>query len=170
MVVVFDIETTGLDPYKSKVILIGLKRGSKIIQWMIWKIKDEAEMIISAIKEILNIDETIVGYNNLKFDVPYMLKRLDILGKNNPEYWKIHYKKWFDLYQYLGNDYRSLSLWIKKAGIKQKYPHLKGRDMPIYYQNKEYDKIIKHNIDDLETCEKLFYFLKKANPELIPFE
>jgi|GEM_PF-3845427 DNA polymerase elongation subunit (family B) len=50
---------------------------------------------------------TIIGYNNLKFDVPFMLERLEILGKMKREYWGIHNKNWFDLYQFLGKDYRS---------------------------------------------------------------
>ena len=170
MVVMFDIETTGLDPHESKVILIGMKKGRRIKQWKLWEIKDEAKMILSAIKEIEKIDETIVGYNNLKFDVPFMLKRLDILGKSKPEFWKIYSKKWFDLYQYLGNDFRSLSLWIRKAGIKSRCPHIRGRHIPKFYEKKEYEKIIEHNLDDLETSEKLFRFLKEANPELLPFE
>ncbi len=170
MVVILDIETTGLNPYENKVILIGIKKGRRIKQWKIWKIKDEMKMLLSALNEIMKIDETIIGYNNLKFDVPFMLKRLEIHGQFKPELWAIYSKKWFDLYQYMGNDFRSLSLWADRAGIKKKYPELRGRDMPIYFERKEYDKIEKHNIDDLEMCEKLFKFLKKTNPELIPFE
>ncbi|MEM3449721.1 MAG: hypothetical protein QXU11_09460 [Thermoproteota archaeon] len=64
---------------------------------------DEAEIILLAIEDIRRTDETIVGYNNLKFDVPFMLKRLEILGGSGRELWKIYNKKWFDHYQYLGN-------------------------------------------------------------------
>ena len=44
-------------------------------------------MILEAIKEIEKLDpfnDTIIGYNNLKFDVPFMLERLKILGKAKP--------------------------------------------------------------------------------------
>ncbi|MEM2351453.1 MAG: ribonuclease H-like domain-containing protein [Thermoproteota archaeon] len=169
MPVAFDIETTGLDPSDCKVILIGLKVGRKIRQWKVWELKDEAKMILDALEVIWGINDTIIGYNNLKFDVPFLLERLKILEKYEPRLFKIYNKKWFDLYQYLGNDFRSLKYWLNKAGIKRKHPELDGRDMPIYFENKEYDKIIKHNRDDLTTSEKLFRYLKKLNPELLPF-
>jgi uncharacterized protein YprB with RNaseH-like and TPR domain len=170
MVVMFDVETTGLTPYEGKVTLIGIKREGRVKQWKLWEIKDEAKMIIQAIEEIMKVDETIVGYNNLKFDVPFMTERLKILGKWKQEFYEIYKKKWFDLYQYLGNDLRSLRLWLRRAGIKRDYPELDGRDMPSLFERGEYKKIEQHNIDDLNTSEKLFIFLKEKNPELLPFE
>jgi hypothetical protein len=70
----------------------------------------------------------------------------------------------------LGNDYRRLDRWLSKAGIKRAFPGIRGRDIPGFYIRKEYDKIEAHNIDDLNTSEELFKFLKAANPELIPFD
>jgi len=169
MPVSFDIETTGLDPHNCKIVLIGLKVGHKVKQWKLWKIKDEAKMILDALETILKINDTIIGYNNLKFDVPFLLERLKVLGKYEPRFFNVYNKKWFDLYQYLGNDFRSLKHWLNQAGIKRKYPELDGRNVPNYFKNKEYDKIVKHNLDDLVTSEKLFRYLKKKNPELLPF-
>jgi len=170
MVISFDIETTGLSPHENQVVLIGMKIRRKIKLWKSWEIKDEAKMILDVIQEIEKTNETIIGYNNLKFDVPFILERLRILGKYEPRYWNIHSKKWFDLYQYLGNDYRSLRHWLKQANIKRKYPELDGKNMPNYFEREDFEKIIKHNVDDLTTSEKLFKFLKKKNPQLIPFE
>jgi Predicted exonuclease len=170
MVISFDIETTGLDPYESMVIVIRMKKGKKVKQWKIWEIGDEAKMILEVVEEITKTHETIVGYNNLKFDVPFMLERLRILGKFKQEFWEMYNKKWFDLYQYLGNDRRSLNHWLSKARIKRKYPDITGRDIPILYSKKEYEKILAHNFDDLISSEKLFKFLKKINPALIPFD
>lgn len=159
--VAFDIETTGLNPYKNRIILIGLKSWDEIKQWKLWESKDEATMILDALKEIEKIEDTIIiGYNNLKFDVPFLLERLRLLGKYKPEFFNIYNKKWFDLYQYLGNDLKSLKYWLKRAGIQKKYPELEGKDVPIYFENGEYDKIEKHNIDDLETSEKLYLYFK----------
>jgi uncharacterized protein YprB with RNaseH-like and TPR domain len=61
MVIVFDIETTGLDPYENQAILIGMKRKGEIKQWKLWEMGDEAGMIMLALKEIEKTDETIVG-------------------------------------------------------------------------------------------------------------
>jgi len=170
MIVAFDIETTGLNPYEARVLLIGMKAGKKIRQWKLWEIEDEAKLILEALAELDKIEDTIIGYNNLKFDVPFMLERLKDLGKYRPEFFKFYSKKWFDLYQYLGNDYRSLDHWLHRARIKKKYPDLKGRDMPIFFEKKDFQKIVNHNIDDLTTSERMFRFLKKMNPQLIPFE
>lgn len=170
MVVAFDIETTGLNPYECKVVLIGMKMGEEIRHWKLWETSDEAKMISESLEEIIEIDGTIIGYNNLKFDVPFMLKRLDVLGNSTEKFWKVYNKKWFDLYQYLGNNYRSLNLWIDKAGIEKEHPELRGRDMPTYFETKKFEHIVDHNVDDLNTSVKLFRFLKKSNPELIPFD
>jgi uncharacterized protein YprB with RNaseH-like and TPR domain len=172
MVVVFDIETTGLDPYECEVILIGMKKSDKIKQWKVWEVGDEVKIIESAIKEIMRIpiNVTIIGYNNLKFDVPFMLERLEILGKMKREYWSIYNRKWFDLYQFLGNDYRSLKLWLQRAGIERDHPELEGKQIPYFFKCREYEKIEQHNKDDLITSEKLFMFLKERNPGLIPFD
>lgn len=170
MVIMFDIETTGLRPFDCVVTLIGLKNKGEIQHWKLWEIKDEAKMIIGAIEELRKVNETIVGYNNLKFDVPFMIERLRILGKWQQNFYEIYFKKWFDLYQYLGNDYRSLVTWLSVSEIERDHPELDGRDMPKYFEKEEYEKIEQHNNDDLNTSEKLFQFLKTKNPELIPFE
>lgn len=170
MVVAFDIETTGLNPYESKTILIGMKKKGSIRLWKLWETDDEAKMILSAIKEIERVEETILGYNNLKFDVPFLLKRLEVLGQVEPRLWEIYNKKWFDLYQYLGNDMRSLRYWLSQAGIKRKNPELEGKDMPVYFEKREFKKIEEHNMDDLNTSEVLFKFLKERNPEFLRFD
>ncbi len=170
MVVTFDIETTGPDPSEAEVLLIGIKKGRKIKQWKLWEARNEAEIILEALKEIDGTFETIVGYNNLKFDVPFMLERLRILDRYKPDFFKIYHKKWFDLYQYLGDDYRNLEHWCGQARIRKKYPDLKGKEMPLFYRKHDYQKIVNHNLDDLMTSDKLFQFLRKNNPELIPFE
>jgi uncharacterized protein YprB with RNaseH-like and TPR domain len=170
MVIAFDIETTGLNPHERKVTLVGMKTGGEIRQWKLWEIGDEAKMILTAIEELLRTNETIIGYNNLKFDVPFVIERLKVLGVYRPEFWGIYSKSWFDLYQYLGNDYRSLASWLQRASIERKYADLKGRDMPTFFESKDYDKIVNHNLDDLNTSEELFRFLKKTNPDFIPFD
>src|SRR3989442_15202086 len=127
MVVCFDIETAGhgIDPYNSVVSLIGIKRKGKIKQWKLWEMKDEAKMILEVLKEIESfskLEGNIIGFNNLKFDVPFLLQRLEILGQMKPEIWiMIHNKKWFDLYQFLGNSFQSLNLWLTRLGIKREF-------------------------------------------------
>jgi len=96
-----------------------------------------------------------------------MLERLRALGKYRPEFFKVYHKEWFDLYQYLGDNCRNLEHWCAQAKIKKKYPDLKGRDMPMFFEKRGYQKIVNHNLDDLGTSDKLFRFLRHKNPELI---
>ncbi|MEM2415646.1 MAG: hypothetical protein QXU42_06865 [Thermoproteota archaeon] len=59
MVAVLNVETTGLDPYENQVILMRYEEGiGKIRRWKLWKIGDEAEMILLAMEEkIMKISE-----------------------------------------------------------------------------------------------------------------
>ncbi len=137
--------------------------------WRFWKEHDEAGMILSAIDFMETTQGTVVGFNNLKFDVPFMLERLRILGRWQPRLWSVFHKKWFDLYQYLGNDFRSLKYWLEKARIKSARD-IRGSDIPALFERNEFEAIESHNIEDLNTSEQLFMYLKQNNPELLPFD
>jgi predicted PolB exonuclease-like 3'-5' exonuclease len=172
MVVAFDIETTGLNPYEDKVTVIGIKQGGKISLHKLWDPDDgdELRIISSALKQVESTRETIIGFNNLKFDVPFLHGRLDAIGKWHKGWWWIYNKKWFDLYQFQGDNYVSQKKWLQKAGIKQSRPDLKGSDMPALFTKCRYDEIEAHIVDDLNTSEALFRYLKKERPELVPFD
>lgn len=171
MVAIFDIETSGLDAFHNPIVLIGLKSEGKIKQWKLWKEKDELTMIFKCLEALKKIpsNETIVGYNNMKFDVPFIATRLQVHGKWTPELWELLYRnrKWLDLYQFLGNDYRRMDLWLEKLGIKKKHKDILGRDIPQHYSKQEYSPIEQHNRDDLETSEQLYLKLQEQFPELL---
>ena len=171
MVVMFDIETLGLDAFRHQVVLIGMKMDGRIKQWKLWKEKDELSMIFKCLKtfEKIPLFETIVGYNNLKFDVPFIATRLSVHGKWSANLWQLLYRdrKWFDLYQFLGNDFRRMSFWLDKLGIKKEYEDIMGRDIPRFYVEMGYEKIVKHNKDDLETSERLYWKLREEFPRLL---
>lgn len=166
----FDIETLGLDAFHHKIILIGMKKSGKIMQWKLWE-ESELDMILKCLEKLeeISFDETIVGYNNLKFDVPFITTRLQIYGKWSSHLWDILYRdrKWFDLYQFLGNDFRKMDFWLKKLGIQRRYDDIKGRDIPTLFKKKEYKKIEQHNKDDLNTSEELYIKLQEEFPELL---
>ncbi len=171
MVVMFDIETLGLDAFQHQIVLIGMKIDNKIKQWKLWKEKDEMSMINKCLKTFSKIQlfETIVGYNNLKFDVPFIATRLTVYGRWSSELWQLLYKdrKWFDLYQFLGNEFMRLSFWLEKLGIKKKHEDIMGRDIPGFYVEKRYEEIAQHNQDDLRTSEKLYWKLREEFPQLL---
>ena len=170
MVVMFDIETLGLDAFEHQIVLIGMRTDGKTTQWKLWE-QEELDIILECLKtfEQIPFDETIVGYNNLKFDAPFIAARLQTYGKSSSRFWTLLYRdrKWFDLYQFMGNSFRRMDLWLDRFGIKRKYDDIRGRDIPELFRRKEYKKIEEHNKDDLNTSERLYLKLPKEFPQLL---
>ena len=88
---VYDIETTGLEPDKHEIILIGIKdnRGFKRV---LSAFGDDGEKncIIEFFNIIKKLKPTIIsGYNSAAFDLPFILKRAKILGVDINEVTKL---------------------------------------------------------------------------------
>jgi len=93
---VFDIETTGLDPNKCSIFLIGMKDNRGFIKLLSAQNEDEErQMIIEFFETIDKLKPSLVGgYNSAFFDFPFILRRAEILKLNikkiaktlNPDY------------------------------------------------------------------------------------
>ena len=72
---VLDIETTGLSPRTSKVILVGLEfpdgESLRAVQLFAHS-RQEEEQLLLKLNELLNRNLTIVTYNGASFDLPYL--------------------------------------------------------------------------------------------------
>ena len=79
---VFDIETTGLEPEKSEIILIGVKDNRGLQETIpAFGENGEKRCIERFFELIRDLKPTIVGgYNSAFFDWPFILKRAQILG------------------------------------------------------------------------------------------
>ncbi len=91
--VFFDIETTGFSPAHASVYLIGCARRIDdklhIDQFFAENPTEERE-IISAFTEILSTCRTIISFNGVGFDIPFLKAKCDLL--NLPENFKdFHY-------------------------------------------------------------------------------
>ncbi len=73
--VVLDIETTGLSPRASKVVLVGLAfpEGDEIRAVQLFAhSRGEEEELLLALNELLDGKRTVVTYNGASFDLPYL--------------------------------------------------------------------------------------------------
>jgi DNA polymerase elongation subunit (family B) len=79
---VFDIETTGLNPEKCEIILIGVKDNRGLQKTLpAFGVDGEKNCIEEFFKIIRELKPTIIsGYNSASFDWPFILKRAQILG------------------------------------------------------------------------------------------
>lgn len=80
---VFDLETTGLDPEVSRIFMIGMYTNQGVEEIIPIEDNDESERlgIIKFFDKINEIKPAIIaGYNSANFDWPFFFKRCEILG------------------------------------------------------------------------------------------
>lgn len=164
MSIIFDIETTGLNPYTDSILTIQFKQDEELIIWKVWEMS-EPEVLCKFIDKIKHTPKsvTIYGYNCLKFDIPFLFVRLNHYGLLDEEVYKqIYDKKWLDLYQYMGDNYMSMDRWLDFYGIQRTCIY-SGGDIPRLYIEKNYYEIEAHAIDDLVMCGKLLTNLDRPS-------
>ena len=79
----FDIETTGFSPASSNIYLIGClrKQGEKlIIDQYFAENKDDEKEVISQFMHLLRQYNTIISFNGIGFDIPYVKAKCDTYG------------------------------------------------------------------------------------------
>ena len=175
-VAVFDIETTGLNPASSRLILSGIilidESETRFIQLLAEDLSDE-KLIIEETCSLLSEADVIITYNGRHFDVPFLSKRASLYGVSVPDKYNL------DLYTIV-RDYSSLRNML--SGLRQKdieeflgistsradtisgYESVKLFER--YLNTGSFalrDKILLHNADDIRQLYRLLPVIRSTD-------
>lgn len=163
----FDIETysPGEKPWLGdEVIAIAYKIENGPIEVLkCWEIGEEEAIRRFMDETLTQLYPTFVGHNILRFDTPILVNRaalhkigsiVDLMQQLicNPYY--------IDLLQALlpTNNFRLKGLKMEDCSRRLGYEHTtcKSSEIATLYEQKEYDKISAHIIEDIEANERLY--------------
>lgn len=119
-----------------------------------------------ALLKVVDSRTPIIGFNILKFDVPFILIRSYWLKRGrSSEIWESLFgnKRWVDLYQLLGDAYFNLRDWATSFG-RVKISGIKGEDIPELYIKKKYGEIASHLKEDLALSESIYRWWISQSP------
>ena len=177
---VFDIETTGLSPKYSKVILIGIlyiKNNQTVVQQFFADNSKEEKEILFYFKEVFKNFEYHITFNGMRFDIPYLNERF----KSNDINYIIDKTKDIDILNLVKPYQKKLSLIDCKLKTIEKYLGIERKDtisgkesVELYKdyeisQNEELKrKILLHNYEDIYYLSKIFK-IKEVIEEKLDF-
>ncbi len=150
--IVLDIETTGFYADDSLLVAIGIKdrENEKIL--FVRKPSEEKNVLLEFIENIKQKRiETIIGYNIINFDLPYLRAKLFLHSLN---FKILDSLLKIDLFEYVKNNFRLKNKSLREIGKKVfKIDNSESLNIPNYYlnflENKEEKFIIEHLKDDL---------------------
>ena len=155
----FDIETTGFSPATTQVYLIGCAKKSGhdvIIEQFFAETPNEEEMILTAFLKLLGNYQTLITFNGIGFDIPYLKAKCD----------KYHLKEDFaekdyiDLFKIVS----SLKFLLKLPSYKQKaIETFLGIDREDVFDGGELINVYREYVN--RHSEYQMYFLKQHNYE-----
>lgn len=165
---VFDIETTGFDTRFNKVVLIGVLYKSKsklnIKQFFADSNDDEKELLFY-FKELLKDFDTIVTYNGISFDVPF-LERRALSHNMKLSFENIHH---LDLLKMMRTNKNTLGLedcklkTVEKLALIDRLDTISGKESVELYKeflsSKDMElkkKILLHNYEDIHYLARLY--------------
>lgn len=167
----FDIETTGFSPAHSSIYMIGCarKQGKKIIinQYFAEKPEEEKE-IISAFMKMLSSYKTIISFNGVGFDIPFIKAKCSTYGIEE----SLKDFEYVDIFKIIS----SIKFLLKLENYKQKTierflgltredKYTGGDLINVYFdyvknQDKEsFDLLHLHNYEDVIGMLELFPIL-----------
>ncbi|MCX6815002.1 MAG: hypothetical protein NTY20_05125 [Candidatus Aenigmarchaeota archaeon] len=154
---ILSVQTEGFSA-DAKILAIGLKRQAFLRIWKSWEFADEREMIFDFMKYFLKTDDKIViGFNNLKLDIPLLLLRSAGLPSFGEFFKKMNYANAEDLFVILTfinrGVIKGLDYYCKKEGIACDFS---DREIISAYNSKDYARFQELFKKKLEAMDALF--------------
>ena len=158
MNITFDIETTGLDPLKDRIICIASNLNGKEEVILDKDEKSILDKFWGLVREMKTKDATfkLIGFNCWSFDVPFLIVRsfkygvkvIDTSGKVIDLRYLLAY----------GNKYQNgtLSDYAKLIGLEPKYNGYNGSDMKRLFEENRFDEIEKYAISDIKITFDIY--------------
>lgn len=174
---VFDIETTGLSPANSKVVLTGIlkvdEKGQGLVQQFFADQNDDEKNVILATMDALKGVDYVITYNGRHFDMPFMTKRAEKYGLKFPDIYNL------DLYLLLSGyaPFKEVLPGLKQKNIEAYMGIAISRDDEIsgkesvelynrYMETKRFEleeKILLHNHDDIIQLYKILPIIERLD-------
>lgn len=174
---VFDIETTGLSPANSKVVLTGIlqvdQNGWGHVQQFFADQTDDEEAVIRATIEALKNADYVITYNGRHFDIPFMKKRAEKYNLVFPDLYNL------DLYLLISGyaPFKEVLPGLKQKNIESYMGIAISRDDEIsgkesvelynrYMETKRFEleeKILLHNHDDIIQLYKILPIIERLD-------
>lgn len=155
----FDIETTGFSPASTQVYLIGCAKrcdDNVIIEQYFAETPDEEKMILSAFLRLLENYRTLITFNGIGFDIPYLKAKCDTyhLCESFAE------KDYIDLFKIVSD----LKFLLKLPNYKQKtIETFLGIDREDIFDGGQLINVYQEYVR--KPSEYQMYFLKQHNYE-----
>lgn len=171
----YDIETTGLNPKSSQLYLLGIllfhKENSEFIQYFAESVLDEEE-ILEQFFQLCKTKRVLISFNGEGFDNRFIETMAKSYGKH-----PLHlYLKQLDLFKlirkrkkFYGLESCSLKSCERFLGIYREDRYSGGELISVYreyLQNKDSEKknlLLLHNREDIQNLPALFSFLAYEN-------
>ena len=168
----FDIETTGFSPDNTIMYLIGAvfyscsEKKYKSVQWFASTVEEEQEIIEDFVK-FSNSFKTLIHYNGLGFDIPYIIKKCNRYGIthafdtiNHLDLYKLlqPYKKLLEL-----TDYKQKSVEAF-LGINRNDTYNGGQLINVFYEYVKLHQLntVKESPDEEDISKEMFKWNKKV--------
>ena len=171
----FDCETTGLSPFENEVITVQYAEADgSLTLFRRWDYDSESALLGDFLRDWQTIRRKrdadgalFVGYNTLKFDVPFVFAKcltvgglLESLGWTEQEVWRQLYRwpMYLDLVHLLGSDFISMGA-VREELLGTSDPYA-SRDIPVYYADGRYDLIEAYVRDEMTALLEIYEALR----------